>query len=161
MMINFILNGQDEMIETSAEHRLIDILKFNYHLIGAKTACYSGICGLCSVIFNGDIVKACLIPAFKIQGSEIITIEGFSQTHEYQDIVQGLMEGGTETCNYCDTGKILTIEALLSKKPLPGSKDILAAFRGIKCRCTEPESLVQGVLAAAETRQRRLYGRRS
>ena len=113
------------------------------------------------MIFNGDIVKSCLIPAFRIQGSEIITIEGFSQTDEYHDIVQGLMEGGTDTCTYCDTGKILTIEALLSKNPQPSPKDILTAFRGIKCRCTEPESLVQGVLAVAETRQRRLYGRRA
>ena len=161
MTINFILNGQDEMIEANAELRLIDILRLSYQLLGAKANCYSGICGLCSVIFNGDIVKSCLIPAFRIQGSEIITIEGFSQTDEYLDIVQGLIEGGTETCVYCDTGNILTIEALLSKKPQPSPKDILAAFRGIKCRCTEPESLVQGVLTVAETRQRRLYGRRA
>ena len=161
MTINFILNGQDEMIEVNADLRLIDIIRGNYQLLGAKASCYSGICGLCSVIFNGDIVKSCLIPAFKIQGSEIITIEGFSQTDEHQDIIKGLKEGGTETCAYCDTGKVLTIEALLSKKPQPSPKDILSAFRGIRCRCTEPESLVQGVLTVAEIRQRRLYGRRS
>ena len=161
MTIDFILNGQDEMIETDGQARLIDILRGTYQLLGAKTGCYSGICGLCSVILNGDVVKSCLIPAFKIQGTEIITIEGFTQTDEYQDILQGFSEAGTETCGYCSTGKILTVEALLSKNPRPSGRDILFAFRGIKCRCTDPESLIQGVLSVAEQRQRRLYGRRS
>ena len=161
MTINFILNGQDEMITTNAEYRLIDILRKTYQLLGAKPGCYSGICGLCSVIFNGDVVKSCLIPAFKVQGSEIITMEGFSQTDEYQDILQGFTEAGTETCGYCYTGKVLAVEALLSKNPRPSPKDILAAFRGIKCRCTEPESLIQGVLSVVEKRQWRRYGRRS
>ena len=161
MTINFILNGQDEMINTSPELRLIDILRGTYHLLGSKAGCYCGICGFCSVIFNDNVVKSCVIPAFSIEGSEIITIEGFSQTDEYQDILQGFLEAGTETCGYCYTGKVLTTEALLSKNPRPSAKDILAAFRGIKCRCTEPESLVQGVLSVAEKRQRRQYGRRS
>ena len=159
MTINFILNGQDEMIDTNAELRLIDILRGTYQLLGAKAGCYSGICGLCSVIFNGDVVKSCIIPAFRMEGSEIITMEGFSQTDEYQDILQGFLEAETETCAYCYAGKVLTVEALLSKNPRPSPKDILAAFRGIKCRCTEPESLVQGVLLVAEKRQKRRYGR--
>ena len=149
------------MIQTNAELRLIDILRGAYKLLGAKTGCYSGNCGLCGVIFNGEVVKSCLIPAFKVQGSEVITIEGFSLNDEYQDIALGLLEGGTETCGYCHAGKVLTVEALLTKKPQPSPKHILSAFRGIKCRCTESESLVQGVLTVAEKRQRRLYGRRS
>jgi carbon-monoxide dehydrogenase small subunit len=161
MSIDFILNGQDEMINTNAELRLIDILRETYQLLGAKSGCYSGACGLCSVILNDDVVKSCLIPAFKIQGTEIVTIEGFSQTDEYQEILQGFEEAETETCGYCYTGKILTVEALISKNPRPSPKDILTAFSGIKCRCTEPQSLVQGVLLVAEKRQRRLYGRRS
>ena len=161
MTIDFILNGQDEMIDIDGQVRLIDILRGTYQLLEAKSGCNLGNCGLCSVIFNGDVVKSCLIPAFKIQGSEIITIEGFTQTDEYHDIVQGFTEAGTETCGYCFAGKILTVEALLSHKPRPSNNDILMAFRGIKCRCTDPESLIQGVLSVAEQRQRRLYGRRS
>jgi carbon-monoxide dehydrogenase small subunit len=159
MNISFILNGEDVVIDSEAGQRLIDILRLSFNLLGAKTGCYTGICGLCSVILNNDVVKACLVPAFKIGGCEIVTIEGFSQTDEYHDIVQGLNSAGVESCGYCATGKILTIEALLTKNPRPGRRDILKALHGIKCRCTEPESLVNGVQLIAENRQRRLYGR--
>jgi carbon-monoxide dehydrogenase small subunit len=157
--ISFILNGEDVVIRTDAERRLIDILRGTFQLPGAKSGCGIGTCGGCLVIFNGLVVKSCLIPAFKIRGSEIITLEGFSQTDEYQDIVQGFAEAGLETCGFCDTGKILAAEALLSRNPRPSRDEILPAFQDIKCRCTEPESLVQGVLTVAEKRQRRLYAR--
>jgi carbon-monoxide dehydrogenase small subunit len=111
------------------------------------------------VIFNGAVVQACLIPAFRIRGSEIITIEGFSQTDEYQDIAAGFAEAKVMNCGFCDTGKILAAEALLSRKNRPNREDILAAFNGVRCRCTEPDSLVAGVQAVAEMRRRRLYGR--
>jgi carbon-monoxide dehydrogenase small subunit len=157
--ISFILNGEDVVVRTDAERRLIDILRGTFQLLGAKYGCNIGTCGGCLVIFNGLVVKACLIPAFRIRGSEIITLEGFSQTDEYQDIVQGFAEAGLETCGFCDTGKILAVEALLSRNPRPSREEILPAFHDIKCRCTEPESLVQGVLAIIEKRQRRLYAR--
>jgi carbon-monoxide dehydrogenase small subunit len=161
MTIGFILNGEDVVIRTGAEYRLIDILRGTFQLLGAKADCCTGSCGACSVILNNVVVKSCLIPAFKIQGSEIITIEGFSQTDEYQDIIRGFAKAGVENCGFCDTGKILTAEALLSRNPRPGRQETLEAFSGIKCRCTEPESLVNGILAAAEKRQERLYGRHS
>ena len=161
MKISFILNGEDEVIRAGREERLIDILKESFGLIGAKSNCCVGSCGLCSVIFNGNVVKSCLIPAFKVRGSEIITIEGFSQTNEYQDIIRGFSEAEMVSCGYCDAGKILTAEALLSKNPRPDRLEILLAFSGIKCRCTDPDTLVQGVLAAADIRQRKLYGNRT
>ena len=158
MTIGFILNGEDVVVHTNAENRLVDILRGTFKLLGTKTGCNIGNCGSCSIIFNGEVVKSCLIPAFKIRDSEIITIEGFSQTTEYQEIVHGFSETGVDICGFCNTGKILATEALLIKNPRPTAEEILAAFFGIKCRCTEPESLVRGVMAAAEQRRRRIYG---
>jgi carbon-monoxide dehydrogenase small subunit len=167
--INFILNGEDMVINTSPEVRLIDLLREIYGLTGAKAGCRAGVCGVCSVLFKGfsdsgrkdygDVVKACLIPAFRLKDAEIITIEGFSQTDEYRDIVEGFAEAKVENCGFCAAAKILAAEALLVKKPQPLPEDVFLAFQGIRCRCTEPESLVKGVLAAAEKRQWRLYGR--
>ena len=158
MMIGFILNGEDLVMEADAEKRLVDILRNQFGLLGTKNGCYSGQCGACTVIFNDEVVKSCLIPAFKVRSSEVITIEGFSQTDEYQDIILGFAEEGLENCGFCNTGKILTTEALLGRNRNPSREEILSAFGGIKCRCTEPEELVKGVLKAAEYRKRRLHG---
>ena len=159
MNLVFILNGEDVVIRTGAEKRLIEILRDTFKLMGAKTGCCVGQCGACSVFLNGELVKSCLIPAFKIQNREIITIEGFSQTEEYKDIIHGFTEAGVENCGYCNAGKIITAEALLSRSYKPTRDEVLLAFQGIKCRCTEPESLIRGILASAEQRRRRLHGR--
>jgi len=161
MTMGFILNGEDVTVDCNPEKPLIDILRDNFNLLGAKAGCNIGTCGTCLIIFNGDIVKSCLIPALKIRGCEIITIEGFSQTVDYQDIILGFSETGLEDCGFCNTGRILATEALLGRNKEPSKEEILSAFCGIRCRCTEPEGLVQGVLAASEYRRRRLYGHSS
>jgi len=158
MKIGFILNGDDLEFQSDAENRLVDILRNNFDLLGTKIGCCTGQCGACSVIFNGEVVKSCLIPAFKVKSSEVITIEGFSQTDEYQDIILAFSETGLENCGFCNTGKIMTTEALLGGNRNPSKDEILSAFSGIKCRCTEPEELVQAVIKAAEYRRRRSHG---
>ncbi|MCL2130583.1 MAG: 2Fe-2S iron-sulfur cluster-binding protein [Treponema sp.] len=159
MTIGFILNGEDVVVRTEAEHRLVDILRSIFNLLETKSCCNIGNCGSCSIIFNGDVIKSCLVPAFKIRDSEIITIEGFSQTTEYQDIIEGFSRAKTQACAFCKTGKILATEALLGKNQNPLDEEILSAFSGIRCRCTEPESLIRGVKNAAERRRSRIYGR--
>jgi len=158
MNMTFILNGEDVTVDSNPDTRLVDILRDSFSLLGAKDGCNIGVCGTCLIIFNGDVVKSCLIPALKIRGCEIITIEGFSQTFDYQDIIQGFSETGFEDCGFCTTGRILATEALLGRNKAPSRDEILMAFSGIRCRCTEPDLLVQGVLAASEYRRRRLYG---
>lgn len=159
MNLNFILNGEDVLVQSEAGVRLIDILRRQFGLFGAKAGCLTGQCGACSVIFNGQISLACLIPAFKIKDSEIITIEGFSQTDEYEEIVTGFKNVHLGNCSYCETGKILCAETLLSRIPNPSRKDILLGFAGIKCRCTNMDRLIEAVNLIADIRQRRLYGR--
>jgi carbon-monoxide dehydrogenase small subunit len=159
MTIGFILNGEDVVVRSEADQRLIRILRDQFGLLGAKTGCLAGKCGACSVIFNGEVVKACLIPAFRIRGSEVITIEGFSQTDDYQDIVTGFLRTGLEPCEFCRTGKILTASTLLERYGRPSREQILADFSGIRCRCTDPEGLSDALVTAADIRRRRLYGR--
>ncbi|MDR0389259.1 MAG: aldehyde oxidoreductase [Spirochaetaceae bacterium] len=159
MTIGFILNGEDVTIQTEANFRLVDILRHNFKLLGAKEGCLSGRCGACSVFYNGRVVPSCMIPVFMVQGNEVVTIEGFALTEEYQDIIGGFNQAGVRSCGYCDTAKILAVESLLAANPRPEPDEILAAFDGALCRCTEPETLARGVRAAAEIRQRRIYGR--
>ena len=158
MTINFILNGEDVVFIGEAGVRLIDILRGSFGMFGAKHGCLSGQCGACSVIYNGLVSPACMIPAFKISGSEIITIEGFSQTIEYQEIITSFAEEHLGNCGYCEAGKILCTEALLEKIPSPSDEEILKGFSGIKCRCTNAQRLVQTINNIAEKRRRRLNG---
>ena len=160
MTLGFILNGEDVVAESSPKIRLVDILRDSFNLLETKTGCCTGICSSCSIIFNGNVVKSCLIPAFKVNGCEIITIEGFSQTDEYEDIVRGFSETVLENCGFCNTAKILATQALLGRNYRPSREEILAAFNGIRCRCTEPEELFQGVTAVIEHRRFKLYGGR-
>ena len=159
MTIHFILNGEDMEIHAEANQRLIGILREYFGLTASKSGCLRGNCGACSVIFNGSVSPSCLIPAFRLQGSEIITLEGFSQQDEYQDIMAGFAEKGVECCGYCDAGKILSAELLLENNLQPAREDFFNTFRDIRCRCTDPESLYQGILAAGVIRKRRTYGR--
>jgi carbon-monoxide dehydrogenase small subunit len=159
MTIRFILNGEDVEIIAGANRRLINILREQLVCTSAKCGCLSGNCGACSVIFNGTVTPSCLIPAFRAQGSEVVTLEGFTQTVEYQDIAGGFAKAGVENCGYCDAGKILGTELLLGQNLQPSKEDFYAAFRSIRCRCTDAESLYQGILAAGELRQGRIYGR--
>jgi len=168
MIINFILNGEDVIFRGDAEIRLIDILRGTFGLFGAKPGCQSGQCGACTVIFNGYVSPACLIPAFKIKESEIITIEGFSQTIEYQEIITGFADVHLGNCGYCEAGKILCTEAILDRafhaaeftkeNPILTKEEILIGFSGVKCRCTNDERLIKAVNCIAETRARRLNG---
>ncbi len=161
MNVGFILNGEDVVVKTEAGVRLIDILRENFGLTGAKSGCLKGQCGACTILFNGKVSLACLIPAFKTRGSEIITIEGFSQTDDYNDIVTSFKEVHLGNCGYCEAGKILCTEALLARNPNPSRDEIIKNFAGIKCRCTNIERLIDAVNYTIGLRQKRLYGRSS
>ncbi len=159
MTISFILNGEDVTVGIRSGDRLAAILRHHFGLLGVETDCLHGVCGRCLIFLNDSLVPSCMVPAFAAKNGEIITIEGFSQTEEYQDIVEGFRQAGMETCGFCETGKILSAAALLEKRPRPTPEEILTAFSSVSCRCTDPDLLVKGVQAAVELRAGRLYHR--
>jgi carbon-monoxide dehydrogenase small subunit len=155
MNIDFTLNGEKVSARAEANSRLVEVLRSRFKLLGVREGCLYGYCGACTIFFNGKIVPSCLIPAVMAEGAEIVTIEGFSKTVEYEDIVQGFAQAGVKTCGFCDNAKILAAEAFLSQP----QDDAVSAFDGVFCRCTDLALLTKGLLAAREIRQRRLYGR--
>ena len=159
MNVAFILNGEDVVFSGGAGIRLVDILRGHFGLSGAKACCRSGKCSMCAVIYNGSVCNACLIPAFRLQGSEVITVEGFYDTDEYQDIREGFEEAGVIDCGYCRTGKVLAAGALLGRGRRPEPEEITRTLDSIRCRCTDHERLGRGMEKAFEARLRRLYGR--
>jgi carbon-monoxide dehydrogenase small subunit len=155
MKIRFSLNGVSASIDVEPGERLATILRDRFHLKGTKCGCHQGRCGTCSVIWNGAVAASCLIPAFRLSGTKIITIEGFVKTNNYQDIKTGFAQVPVIMCGYCDSAKILTAESILVKNTDLDREEILSAFTGIRCTCTNPDALVDGVLAAAKERKAR------
>jgi carbon-monoxide dehydrogenase small subunit len=161
MTLSFTLNNKPVTANIEPRRRLIDILRNDFGLTGSKCGCFGGICGACAVIFNGVVSLACMIPALRLRGAAITTIEGFMLTKHCNDITRGFNLHDVESCGYCNASKILVTEALISEKELPPRGEILAAFDSIRCRCTLGENLVDAVIASAEIRQRRLHEQRS
>jgi carbon-monoxide dehydrogenase small subunit len=156
MNIHFTLNGEQTEIVADPAELLVDLLRLKLNARGARPGCLQGQCGSCTVLFNGSLAPSCLIPAFKVLGAEIVTIEGLMQTRGYQDIERGFARAGAQPCRFCAAGKFLSIHALLRDVPSPGKQDIRDALAGVWCRCTTYGRLIEAVEYAAGNRERRL-----
>jgi carbon-monoxide dehydrogenase small subunit len=159
MTLSFILNGEDVNVRVRTVDRLSDILRGSFGLLGVQSDCRSGRCGRCLIFLDGRLVPSCLVPAFRARGSEVVTIEGFALTDEYEDIIEGFDSAGVETCGFCEPGKIMATAALLERRSRPTPEEILEQLSSAPCRCTDPETLVRAVLAASDRRARRMYRR--
>jgi carbon-monoxide dehydrogenase small subunit len=161
MKVKFALNGVPVSIEVESSERLSTILLERFHLKGVKCGCLQGRCGNCAVIWNGAVTASCLIPAFRLSDTKVVTIEEFAKTNNYKDIEAGFAQAQVVMCGYCNGAKILGAESILAKNEKLTRETILSAFTGIRCTCTNPVTLVDGVLAAANIRKRRLNNHES
>ncbi|MFP4364487.1 MAG: (2Fe-2S)-binding protein [Spirochaetia bacterium] len=158
MNIQFSLNSKAVSIQAAADTRLLTILRENFGLIGTKGGCYCGTCGQCTILMNNQLVYSCLIPAFLAKGTEVMTIEGFSLTKDYQDIERALSETNISLCANCAPGRVLSIHALLEEYPKPDMEQIHEALESIVCRCSGSSALFDAVQTAGEIRRRRNRG---
>ncbi len=159
MTLPFILNGEDVVARVRSGDRLSEVLRESFKLLGVHSDCRCGRCGRCLVLLDGKLVPSCIVPAFRVRGREIVTIEGYAQTNEYQDLVAGFKAAGIETCGFCDSGKMLAAGALLERRARPMPQEILEQLSAVPCRCTDAEALVKAVQAAADFRARRHFSR--
>jgi len=160
MNITFRLNGEEVSIDTNPAKRLVSLLREDFKLTGIKHGCRTGTCGACTVLLDGEITLSCLVFAFSVKGSEVVTIEGFSRTSEFQDIRDGFKRSSYLPCGYCAPGKILAVHALLELNPQPSEQEIYAALSGNRCKCDDISSLLRGVRSAAFLREARHHGRK-
>lgn len=156
MIIRFTLNGRPVAPDLSPELRLLDVLRRNFGLTSVKCGCRTGNCGACSVLMEGSLVPACLMPMFIVKEKTVLTLEGFSGYREYREISDGFAEAEYHPCGYCRPGKILGTYDLLNANPQPDEGEILQALGGHQCRCNEYTSLVRAVTLISLK-----YGRRS
>lgn len=149
-MVQFELNGKLVTVECSPSERLLDILRSQFFLNGPKEGCGEGECGACSVLINSRLVNACLVAVGSLQGTKVMTIEGFRHTERYQVMEDAFAEAGAVQCGFCTPGMIMAAESLLSNNPHPCEEDIREAISGNLCRCTGYNMIIHGIQIAAE-----------
>ena len=159
MKINFLVNKKPITIDGSPTRRLVDILRIDLGLTGTKEGCGEGTCGSCVVLMNGNLVNSCLIPAFKLPDSEIVTIEGYSQSKEYADLKQAFGDAGAFSCGFCSSGIILTVGNLLAENSSPTTEEIREALSGNICRCGNYDNIIEGIRRVTAKPQSRRYGK--
>ena len=136
MLLRFTLNGKPMEVTTQPNKRMLDVLRGDLSLTGTKEGCAVGECGACTVILNGEPVASCLVAAGQMQGAEVLTIEGMSETLIGSVLQDCFVEGDAVQCGFCTPGFIMTAYALLLKNPHPTREEIREAVAGNICRCT-------------------------
>jgi carbon-monoxide dehydrogenase small subunit len=152
--IHFNLNGRDTEYSGPAGRSLLDILREDFGLTGAKDSCGGeGECGACTVILDGEAVNACLVLAGQVEGSRVLTIEGLAPSGQLHPIEEAFVKAGAIQCGFCTPGMVLASKALLDHNPQPTDTEIRTALAGNLCRCTGYVKIVQAVkMAAGEVR---------
>ena len=150
MKLRFILNGQAVELEAPPEKRLIDLLREDLHLTGAKEGCGEGECGSCTVLLDDAAVHACLVLAGQIDGHSLTTIEGLGKDGELDPLQTAFIENMAIQCGYCTPGMIMAARGLLLKNPDPSEAEIRNAISGNICRCAGYAQIIQAIQAAAK-----------
>lgn len=143
--IRFILNGKKVVIKIDPTRRLIDVLRDDFKLKGTKEGCGEGECGACAVIIDGKLLNSCLVSVGIVEGSNILTIEGYRDTLRFKVLNEAFKKAGAVQCGFCTPGMIMAAEALLSKNSKPSEEEIKEAISGNLCRCTGYNMIVEAI----------------
>ncbi|HEY2812307.1 MAG TPA: (2Fe-2S)-binding protein [Acidimicrobiales bacterium] len=151
MNINLTVNGQSRTAEVEPRKTLADVLREDLDLTGTHLGCEHGVCGACTVLFEGEPVRSCLVLGVQARDHEITTIEGLADSSgALNHLQEALRDSHAFQCGFCTPGFVMQITALLQENPAPTEAEVRAALSGNLCRCTGYETIVNGVLAAGE-----------
>ena len=140
-MIRFTVNGRPVAVEVPDAKPLLDTLRDDLGLTGAKECCGKGECGSCTVLLDGEPVCACLLFTAQADGAEIVTVEGTG----FEAVQTAFVAEGAAQCGYCIPGFIVAAQALLAQNPAPTEAEIRSALAGNICRCTGYQKILQAV----------------
>lgn len=145
MKYEFELNGKKVELDADPMSRLLDVLREDAHLIGSKEGCGEGECGACSVLLDGDVVCACLVPVFQVAGRKVRTVEGLAKKAELSPLQEVFVREGGVQCGACTPGILVTVQALLDQNSKPSREDVREALGGNLCRCTGYERIFSAI----------------
>jgi carbon-monoxide dehydrogenase small subunit len=143
--ISLRVNGRLHRLEVEPRTTLLEMVREQLALTGAKLGCDIQVCGACTLLLDGKPVSACSVLAVDADGCEVLTIEGLSQNNSLHPLQEAFMEFGALQCGYCTAGFILTAKALLDECPQPSEQQIRDYLAGNFCRCGCYQEIVQAI----------------
>ena len=158
-VVSFTLNGRPTSLRAQRAWTLLYTLRDVLGLTGTKYGCGTGDCGVCKVLIDGEPRNSCNLPVFKVEGKEVVTIEGLQVDGELSPLQRAFHDAGAIQCGFCTPGMIITGTALLAANPSPSEQEIRAAYSNNLCWCTGYVTIVAAVqMAAAGMAQARQIG---
>jgi aerobic carbon-monoxide dehydrogenase small subunit len=149
--ITLTVNGRDHYLAVESHRTLLEVIRDELKLFGARESCGMSLCGACTVLVDGVPVSSCSYLAARAHGKAITTIEGLGSPDHLHPVQQAFVDHGGFQCSFCTPGMILMSTCLLQENPHPTVEEIKAYLSGNLCRCTAYDEIIQSVLAAAET----------
>jgi carbon-monoxide dehydrogenase small subunit len=143
--IALTVNGERVSRRVEARRHLIDFLRLDLGLMGSHTGCEQGVCGACTVRVDGRIVRGCLVLAASLDGANVETIEGVSDSGEIRDLQEAFVARNACQCGYCTPGMLLTAADLLKVNPSATREEIREHISGNYCRCTGYQAIVDAI----------------
>ena len=150
MTFKFVVNNIVRNVDAPPMKRLLDVLREDLRLTGAKEGCGEGECGACSVIIDGEVINSCLVPVCQVNGSNILTVEGLAHDGRLDPLQQAFLECGGAQCGICTPGMLIAARALLDQKAHPARDEIKEAIAGNLCRCTGYVKIIDAIEAASK-----------
>ena len=149
MNVHLNINGSTSSISVEPRKTLADAIREDVGLTGTHLGCEHGVCGACTVLLDGEMVRSCLMFAVQAEGSEITTIEGLGQNGELHPMQAAFSEYHGLQCGFCTPGMILAGVDFVSRNPNPTAEEVREGMSGNICRCTGYQKIVESVQAAA------------
>ena len=147
--ISFTLNGEPVSAAIAAHHSLLEVVRNEFSLYGARESCGQGLCGCCTLIVDGRAVSGCLFLAAFADGTRVETIENLDRDNVLDPVQEAFIEAGAFQCGYCTPGFVLMAKALLAQHPQPTDDEIKDYLSGNLCRCAAYPEIVNAVKMAA------------
>jgi aerobic-type carbon monoxide dehydrogenase small subunit (CoxS/CutS family) len=151
MNVRLTINGKAYEGRCEPRTLLADFLRDNLDLTGTHVGCEHGICGACTVLFNGEAARSCIMLAVQADGAEIVTIEGLADRDTLHPLQQAFHEKHGLQCGFCTPGMLIAALDFLRTNPSPTEEETREALSAVLCRCTGYQHIVAAVMAAAET----------
>ena len=143
------VNGVQYERDVEPRRLLVDFLRDDLELIGTHVGCEHGICGSCSILFNGRAARSCLMFAVQANGAEVMTVEGLAEDGKLHPIQEAFREHHGLQCGFCTSGMLMTSYEFLHDNPDPTEEEARRCISGVLCRCTGYKQVIDSVMAAA------------